>query len=41
MQVWIPIAFAPARRRAANAGCMRTSPPERVIPPPEARKTFR
>ena len=36
MQVWIPIALAPASSFAANADCMSTSPPDTVSPPPEA-----
>jgi len=39
--VWMPISFAPRRMRAANAGCISTSPPERVMPPPVAANTPR
>ena len=41
MQVWMPIFLAPARSLPAKAGCMRTSPPDSVIPPLDARKTPR
>ena len=41
MQVWMPIFLAPASSRAAKAGCMSTSPPDRVMPPLEARNTPR
>ena len=39
--VCTPIAFAPRRSRATNAGCISGSPPEIVRPPPVAANTVR
>ena len=41
MHVCTPISLAPMRIRLANWGCMRTSPPDRVMPPFVVRKMRR
>ena len=41
MHVCTPISLAPMRMRFANWGCMRTSPPDSVMPPFVVRKMRR